>query len=306
MKKFFPIIKSNALTKSMLIQPYFIDQKVIDKKPIKGLGNNYSWPANKINKAIEKDLKKGIKNFLLFIVPINKQKLPEDFSYHFDVIENIKKQFGKDIVLLIDTCLCSITPDGHCGVTNHKTINLKETHYSLGVAANTYLEAGADIIAPSDMMKNTTKYLKKTIGINGFIDAPIMSYSSKFKSNLYGPFREAAKSSPKGFDRSSYQLPVNDRERAIKSSINNAAQGADYLMVKPGMTSIDLIADIKSNTLLPTGVYQVSGEYASMTLLNKEKLGNYINLLHESLLVFKRAKADFIITYGARDIVNHL
>ena len=147
---------------------------------------------------------------------------------------------------------------------------------------------------------------KKTIGINGFIDAPIMSYSSKFKSSLYGPFREAAKSSPKGFDRSSYQLPVNDRERAIKSSINNAAQGADYLMVKPGMTSIDLIADIKSNTLLPTGVYQVSGEYASMTLLNKEKLGDYINLLHESLLVFKRAKADFIITYGARDIVSHL
>ena len=306
MKKFFPIIKTKALTKSMLIQPYFIDQKVIDKKPIKGLGNNYSWSNNKINKAIEKDLKKGIKNFLLFIVPIGKQKLPEDFSYHFDVIENIKKQFGKDIVLLIDTCLCSITPDGHCGVTNHKTINLKDTHYSLGVAANTYLEAGADIIAPSDMMKNTTKYLKKTIGINGFIDAPIMSYSSKFKSNLYGPFREAAKSSPKGFDRSSYQLPVNDRERAIKSSINNAAQGADYLMVKPGMTSIDLIADIKSNTLLPTGVYQVSGEYASMTLLNKEKLGDYINLLHESLLVFKRAKADFIITYGARDIVSHL
>ena len=91
MKKFFPIIQTNALTKSMLIQPLFIDQKVIDKKPIKGLGNNYSWPANKINKAIEKDLKKGIKNFLLFIVPISKQKLPEDFSYHFDVIENIKK-----------------------------------------------------------------------------------------------------------------------------------------------------------------------------------------------------------------------
>ena len=115
------------------------------------------------NPYVEKDLKKGIKNFLLFIVPISKQKLPEDFSYHFDVIENIKKQFGKDIVLLIDTCLCSITPDGHCGVTNHKTINLKDTHYSLGVAANTYLEAGADIIAPSDMMKNTTKYLKKTV-----------------------------------------------------------------------------------------------------------------------------------------------
>ncbi|MDB9776477.1 delta-aminolevulinic acid dehydratase [Alphaproteobacteria bacterium] len=306
MKKFFPIIRTNKLSKNILIQPYFIDQNVIDKNLIKGLGSNYSWSAKKINKAIEKDLKKGIRNFLLFIVPVSKQKIPEDFSFHYDVIRNIKKKFGKDIVLLIDTCLCSITPDGHCGVTNHKTIDLKQTHYSLGVAANTYLEAGADIIAPSDMMKNTTKYLKKTFDINGFSNAPIMSYSSKFKSNLYGPFREAAKSSPKGFDRSSYQLPVNDRDRAIKSSINNAAQGADYLMVKPGMTSIDLIGDIKNNTLLPTGVYQVSGEYASMTLLHKEKLGDYINLLHESLLVFKRAKADFIITYGARDIVTYL
>ena len=217
----------------------------------------------------------NLKNFLLFLVPKEKQKLPEDFSFHYEVIRNLKQQFQNDITLLIDTCLCSITPDGHCGISRKKKIDLKQTHYALGLAANTYLEAGADIIAPSDMMKNTTKYLKKTIGINGFIDAPIMSYSSKFKSNLYGPFREAAKSSPKGFDRSSYQLPVNDRERAIKSSINNAAQGADYLMVKPGMTSIDLIADIKSNTLLPTGVYQVSGEYASMTLLNKEKLGDY-------------------------------
>ncbi|MGY9017352.1 MAG: delta-aminolevulinic acid dehydratase [Alphaproteobacteria bacterium] len=306
MKPFFPISKISKISPNMLIQPFFIDQKIKDKKPIKGLGKNYSWSSKKINQALEKDLKKGVKNFLLFIVPNQKQILPEDFSFHYDVIRDIKKQFGKDIVLLIDTCLCSITPDGHCGVSQHKKIDLQKTHYSLGVAANTYLEAGADIIAPSDMMKNTTKYLKKTFQVNGFNSAPIMSYSTKFKSNLYGPFREAAKSSPLGFDRSSYQLPVNDRDKAIKSSIDNAAQGADYLMVKPGMTSIDLINDIKSNTLLPTGVYQVSGEYASLNYLHKEKLGDYTKLLHESLLVFKRAKADFIITYGARDIVSYL
>ena len=185
MKKFFPTIKTNNLSKNMLIQPYFIDEKISDKKLIKGLGDNYSWSSKKINKAIERDLKKGITNFLLFIVPVSKQKIPEDFSFHYQVIRNIKKQFAKDIVLLIDTCLCSITPDGHCGVTNYKTIDLQQTHYSLGVAANTYLEAGADIIAPSDMMKNTTKYLKKTLGVNNFHDSTIMSYSSKFKSNFY-------------------------------------------------------------------------------------------------------------------------
>ena len=305
-KNYFQVNNSSKLSKKILIQPLFVDQKIKTSKYIKGLGDNRSWSLSNILKTIEKDLKKGIFNFLLFIVPSSKQKSPEDFSYHFEVIQNIKKQFGTDIVLLVDTCLCSLTIDGHCGVTHQKKIDLFKTHYSLGLAANTYLEAGADIIAPSDMMKNTTKYLRKIFNQNNFSNIPIMSYSSKFKSNFYGPFRGAAKSTPKGFDRSSYQLPIQDRKKAIKSSINNAAQGANYLMVKPAMTSIDLIKEIKDQTLLPTGSYQVSGEYASLIMLDKNKFGNYIELLNESLLVLKRAKSDFIITYGARDIAEYI
>lgn len=305
-KNYFQVNNSSKLSKKILIQPLFVDQKIKTSKYIKGLGDNRSWSLSNILKTIEKDLKKGIFNFLLFIVPSSKQKSPEDFSYHFEVIQNIKKQFGTDIVLLVDTCLCSLTIDGHCGVTHQKKIDLFKTHYSLGLAANTYLEAGADIIAPSDMMKNTTKYLRKIFNQNNFSNIPILSYSSKFKSNFYGPFRGAAKSTPKGFDRSSYQLPIQDRKKAIKSSINNAAQGANYLMVKPAMTSIDLIKEIKDQTLLPTGSYQVSGEYASLLMLDKNKFGNYIELLNESLLVLKRAKSDFIITYGARDIAKYI
>ena len=306
MKNYFPNKSKSILQKKMLIQPFFVDQRLKSKKIIKGMGNNYSWSQSTIIKGIESDLKKGIKNFLLFIVPKEKQKLPENFSYHYEVIRNIKKEFQKDITMLVDTCLCSITPDGHCGISHKKKIDLNQTHYALGLAANTYLEAGADIIAPSDMMKNTTRYLRKIFQDNNFSNAQIMSYSTKFKSSFYGPFRNAANSSPKGFDRSSYQLPVNNRTKAIESSIVNAAQGANYLMVKPGMTSIDLIADIKKETLLPTGAYQVSGEFASLQLLNKNKLGNYQDLLFESLQVFARAKADFIITYGARDIAKYL
>ena len=306
MKNYFPNKSKSILQKKMLIQPFFVDQRLKSKKIIKGMGNNYSWSQSTIIEGIESDLKKGIKNFLLFIVPKEKQKLPENFSYHYEVIRNLKKEFHKDITLLVDTCLCSITPDGHCGISHKKKIDLNQTHYALGLAANTYLEAGADIIAPSDMMKNTTRYLRKIFQDNNFSNAQIMSYSTKFKSSFYGPFRNAANSSPKGFDRSSYQLPVNNRTKAIESSIVNAAQGANYLMVKPGMTSIDLIADIKKETLLPTGAYQVSGEFASLQLLNKNKLGNYQDLLFESLQVFARAKADFIITYGARDIAKYL
>ena len=306
MKSYFPIKKTNKLSKQMLIQPMFVDQRIKSSKKIKGLGENYSWPQSTILKAVEKDLKKGLRNFLFFIVPKEKQKLPEDFSFHYEVIRSLKTQFKKDLTLLIDTCLCSITPDGHCGISHNKKINLQETHYALGLAANTYLEAGADIIAPSDMMKDTTKYLRKIFNENNFNAAQIMSYSSKFKSGFYGPFREAANSTPKGYDRSSYQLPVNDRSKAIQSSIINAAQGANYLMVKPGMTSIDLIQEIKAETLLPTGAYQVSGEFASLKLLNSQGLGKYPDLLMESLNVFSRAKADYVITYGARDIVSHL
>ena len=306
MKNYFPNKSTPILQKKMLIQPFFVDQRLKSKKIIKGMGNNYSWSQSNIIKGIESDLKKGIKNFLLFIVPKEKQKLPENFSYHYEVIRNLKKEFHKDITLLVDTCLCSITPDGHCGISHKRKIDLNQTHYALGLAANTYLEAGADIIAPSDMMKNTTRYLRKIFQDNNFSNAQIMSYSTKFKSSFYGPFRNAANSSPKGFDRSSYQLPVNHRKKAVESSIVNAAQGANYLMVKPGMTSIDLIADIKKETLLPTGAYQVSGEFASLQLLHKNKLGNYQDLLLESLQVFARAKADFIITYGARDIAKYL
>jgi porphobilinogen synthase len=306
MKNYFPNKSTPILQKKMLIQPFFVDQRLKSKKIIKGMGNNYSWSQSTIIKGIESDLKKGIKNFLLFIVPKEKQKLPENFSYHYEVIRNLKKEFHKDITLLVDTCLCSITPDGHCGISHKRKIDLNQTHYALGLAANTYLEAGADIIAPSDMMKNTTRYLRKIFQDNNFSNAQIMSYSTKFKSSFYGPFRNAANSSPKGFDRSSYQLPVNHRKKAIESSIVNAAQGANYLMVKPGMTSIDLITDIKKETLLPTGAYQVSGEFASLQLLHKNKLGNYQDLLFESLQVFARAKADFIITYGARDIAKYL
>ncbi len=306
MKSYFPIKKTNKLSKQMLIQPMFVDQRLKSERKIKGLGENFSWSQSTILKAVEKDLKKGLRNFLFFIVPKEKQKLPEDFSFHYEIIRSLKTQFKKDLTLLIDTCLCSITPDGHCGISHNKKINLLETHYALGLAANTYLEAGADIIAPSDMMKDTTKYLRKIFNENDFNAAQIMSYSTKFKSAFYGPFREAANSTPKGYDRSSYQLPVNDRSKAIQSSIINAAQGANYLMVKPGMTSIDLIQEIKAETLLPTGAYQVSGEFASLQLLDSQGLGKYPDLLMESLNVLSRAKADYIITYGARDIVTHL
>jgi len=302
MKNFF---NSNKLKASNLIQPIFIEEGLKSKKVIKGLGVNYSHTIQSAKKTISSDIKKGVKNFIFFIVPKNKQKKPEDFNFHYQSLSQIKKKFGKRVVMIVDTCLCSVTTDGHCGITHKNKINLKETHKSLGIAADTFIQAGADIIAPSDMMKGTTRYLRSLFKKKKF-KTPIMSYSSKFFSSFYGPFRNAAKSSPKKFDRSSYQLPVHDRKRAIQSSLTNAKQGASFLMVKPGITSIDLIREIKIKTKLPTGAYQVSGEYASLQYLAKNKLGDFSKLYKESLLAIHRAGADFIITYGARDIAKDL
>ena len=302
MKNFF---NSNKLKASNLIQPIFIEEGLKSKKVIKGLGVNYSHTIQSAKKTISSDIKKGVKNFIFFIVPKIKQKKPEDFNFHYQSLSQIKKTFGKRIVMIVDTCLCSVTTDGHCGITHKNKINLKETHKSLGIAADTFVQAGADIIAPSDMMKGTTRYLRSLFKKKKF-KTPIMSYSSKFFSSFYGPFRNAAKSSPKKFDRSSYQLPVHDRKKAIQSSLTNAKQGASFLMVKPGITSIDLIREIKNKTKLPTGAYQVSGEYASLQYLAKNKLGDFSKLYKESLLAIHRAGADFIITYGARDIAKDL
>ena len=299
------LFNSNKLKASNLIQPIFIEEGLKSKKVIKGLRVNYSHTIQSAKKTISSDIKKGVKNFIFFIVPKNKQKKPEDFNFHYQSLSQIKKTFGKRIVMIVDTCLCSVTTDGHCGITHKNKINLKETHKSLGIAADTFIQAGADIIAPSDMMKGTTRYLRSLFKKKKF-KTPIMSYSSKFFSSFYGPFRNAAKSSPKKFDRSSYQLPVHDRKKAIQSSLTNAKQGASFLMVKPGITSIDLIREIKNKTKLPTGAYQVSGEYASLQYLAKNKLGDFSKLYKESLLAIHRAGADFIITYGARDIAKDL
>ena len=299
------LFNSNKLKAGNLIQPIFIEEGLKSKKVIKGLGVNYSHTIHSAKKTISSDIKKGVKNFIFFIVPKNKQKKPEDFNFHYQSLSQIKKTFGKRIVMIVDTCLCSVTTDGHCGITHKNKINLKETHKSLGIAADTFIQAGADIIAPSDMMKGTTRYLRSLFKKKKF-KTPIMSYSSKFFSSFYGPFRNAAKSSPKKFDRSSYQLPVHDRKKAIQSSLMNAKQGASFLMVKPGITSIDLIREIKNKTKLPTGAYQVSGEYASLQYLAKNKLGDFSKLYKESLLAIHRAGADFIITYGARDIAKDL
>ncbi|TGL72195.1 porphobilinogen synthase [Leptospira jelokensis] len=292
--------ESGSLNANKMIQPLFLVEGLTEKEPIKGLPDVYRETNKSIFTQIESDLKSGVSQFLLFMVPSAKSDTNFSKEFYQTNISAIKKEFP-EMFLWLDTCICSVTTTGHCCHFHPQgTIDLQLTLKRLSELALIYADAGADGIAPSDMMDGRVASHRKILDDNSHSHVPIMSYSTKFKSNFYGPFRGAADSSPQFGDRSGYQLDVRDRDTAIHTSIRDKEEGADLLMVKPGMTAIDLIGPIKEKTGLPTGAYQVSGEYASLVYLAKEGFLNFEDGLKETWDVFRRAGSSFLITYGAR------
>jgi porphobilinogen synthase len=289
-----------GFNRAQLIQPFFVVEGLKEDEPIAGLRGNVRLSISSALRQIESDLEDGVTYFLLFPVPGEKRE--NNFDHHFerDVISQIKKQFGSNLCLWVDTCLCAYTTHGHCAVLDQKGIDLPATLNELANSALAFAESGADGISPSDMMDGRVARIRAKLDENSFAIVPVMSYSTKFASNFYGPFRNAADSAPQFGDRKAYQLDVRNRSDAVACSVRCAEEGADILMVKPGLTSLDLITPIKEATSLQVGAYQVSGEYAGLSLLADNGLIDFERGLMETWHVFKRAGAQFIITYGAR------
>ncbi|HEX7770220.1 MAG TPA: porphobilinogen synthase, partial [Dokdonella sp.] len=249
----------------------------------------------------EKDMAAGVRQFLLFPVPAHKSNRNFAADFVGTALQQMRQRAGSNATIWVDTCLCSFTESGHCCVHDSRgKQDLAATHAALGALGLTYVRAGADGISPSDMNDGRVAFLRGKLDEAGFDIAPIMSYSTKFASNFYGPFRDAADSAPQYGDRKSYQLDVRNRTDALASSRRCAEEGADLLMVKPGQPSADLIRPIHEQTGLPVGAYQVSGEYTSLVLLAKEKFVDFDAALTESWYNLRRAGASYIITYGAR------
>ena len=282
------------------IQPIFIFEKLQEKEPVPYLEHVYRDTEKTVFKQIENDIKHGVSHFLLFLIPKEKSNSKINSSFYSKMISNLKKEFT-EVFFWIDTCLCSTTTHGHCCLfdENQKIDNQRSIEL-LSELALIYVDSGADGIAPSNMMDGRVKSHREILDKNGHISIPIMSYSTKFKSNFYGPFRDALDSAPKFGDRAKYQIDVRNHEDAVLSSIRDAKEQADFLMVKPAMTSIDLISEIKKKTMLPIGSYQVSGEYASLCMLYQNQLANFEEILLETWNVFVRAGSSFIISYAAR------
>src|ERR1051326_950487 len=286
--------------RAQLIQPFFVVDGLQHAEPIAGLRGNFRHNIPSALNQIEKDLNDGVSQFLFFPVPAEKKERGFSHQSTNQTISEIRRQFGRSVCLWIDTCLCSYTTHGHCAVLDESGIKLDETLDELAKSAVAFAAAGADGISPSDMMDGRVARIRAALDREGFDNVPVMSYSTKFASNFYGPFRHAADSAPQFGDRRHYQLDVRNRNDALAASRRCAEEGADLLMVKPGMTSLDLIHPIHEPTGRKVGAYQVSGEYGGLALLSEHGLIKFEEALLETWHVFKRAGAQFIITYGAR------
>jgi porphobilinogen synthase len=286
---------------SQLIQPLFLAEGVTQEEPLSGLPGTSRHTLASLLTQFEKDLSAGVRQFLLFPVPAHKSNRSFQAEFIGTAVSQMRQRAGDDAAIWVDTCICSFTETGHCCVHDSRgRQDLGATHSALEVLALTYVKAGANGIAPSDMNDGRVAHLRAALDKSGFDLAPIMSYSTKFASNFYGPFRDAADSAPQFGDRRGYQLDVRNRSDALASSRRCAEEGADLLMVKPGQPAADLIRTIHEQTGLPVGAYQVSGEYTSLVLLSREKFVDFDAALLESWYNLRRAGASYIITYGAR------
>lgn len=290
-----------------LMQPLFCVEGLKEKESIPGLTGVYRDTPDSVLRQIEGDLDAGVKSFLLFGVPAHRSKDEFHPDFTANAISQIKKRFGADLLLAVDVCLCSHTEHGQCGILNIEGDHVENasTVSELARFAVSYAQAGADCVAPSDMMDGRVRAIRDGLSKAGLEKTLLMSYAVKFHSSFYGPFRVAADSAPKGKvllkDRATYQIDFRNSKDAYRSALRDQEEGADVLMVKPGLPYLDILSNLSKEIPLPWAVYEVSGEYAAIELLAREGLANGPRAHVESWTAFFRAGAQIVISYGARN-----
>lgn len=301
------LVRETKINLEDLIYPLFVVEGENIKKEIPSLSDCYHFSIDKLDEEIKELKDIGIKFVILFGVPESKNDIGEEAYSDQGIIQKAIrkiKEEHKDMYVITDICMCQYTSHGHCGILNEKgTINNDETLKYLGKIAVSHAKAGADMVAPSDMMDGRVGYIRNELDNNGYISIPIMSYSAKYSSAYYGPFRDAAHSSPSFGDRRSYQMdPANSDEALIETSLD-IEEGADIVMIKPALAYLDIIRRIKYNFNIKIAAYNVSGEYAILkNAIENNILGE--DAILETITSIKRAGADIIITYFAKDIAR--
>ena len=302
------LVAETRVHKSDLIQPHFVIAEDAAEVQVEALPGISRQGVDPLLRTVEQDLKLGITSALLFGVVDTKDACgtaghdPEGPVQR--AVRALKRSFGDDLQVITDVCLCTYTDHGHCGVVDGDRVENDESLPLLAKQAVSLAEAGADMVAPSDMMDGRVFALRDALDEGGHSDCSIMSYAAKYASNFYGPFREAAASAPKGGsgpkDRKSYQMDYRNQSEAVREAVLDVEEGADVIMVKPALAYLDVIQSIRGAVDRPVAAYLVSGEYAAVEALAEKGLADRASLVHEHLTAVRRAGADILITYHAR------
>ena len=303
------MVRENHLRIEDFIYPLFIKFGSGVKTEIPSMPNIYQFSIDEVLKEIEELKELGIYSILLFGIPEVKDSVGSDALSENGIIATAIREIKKahpEMFVITDLCFCEYTDHGHCGIIHEEQVDNDSTLDISVKQALIHAKAGADMIAPSGMMDGIIETLRKGLDENGFKYLPIMSYSTKFASGYYGPFRDVAESAPSFGDRGGYQMDIANGREALAESLEDEKQGADILMVKPALAYLDVVREIKNHTLKPLAVYNVSGEYSMLKLAGKNNLIDYERTLLETMISFKRAGADIIISYHTKEIAKLL
>lgn len=303
------LVRENHIHLEDLIYPLFVAEGDNIRKEVSSMPGVYQLSLDNLAAEMDEVVSLGIKSVLLFGVPKEKDDCGSGAFHDHGIVQEatrfIKKQYP-EVIVVADTCLCEYTDHGHCGVVEEGYVLNDPSLKLLVDTAVSQAKAGADIIAPSNMMDGFVAAIRAGLDEAGFVDIPIMSYAVKYSSAFYGPFREAADSTPQFGDRKTYQMDPANRLEAFREAESDVAEGADFLIVKPGLPFLDIVRDVKNNFTLPVVIYNVSGEYSMV----KAAAGNgWIDekpVVMEMIVGMKRAGADLIITYHAKDVARWL
>ncbi len=304
------LVAETDLRPRHLIQGHFV-QPQPGSSEISSMPGIFNASVEDTVRQVEKDLKKGLASVLLFGVPEERSKSPDAAYVRSregvipEAVKALKKAFGSDLIVMTDICLCGATSHGHCGLVDDEGVVLNDESLPiLSEMALRHAEAGADVVAPSDMMDGRVAAIRALLDKNGFTRTSILSYAIKHAGAYYGPFREAAHSSPKFGDRKTYQMDPRNAREGLNDALLDVDEGADMLMVKPALPNLDLIWRLREAQLAPICAYHVSSEFSSVKAADRLGWLDGDQLMLQHLLAIRRAGADMIVTYAGREAVE--
>ncbi len=303
------MVRETRVDKASLIYPMFVMDGRDRVEAIDAMPGQYRYTVDRMGEELDRLAEAGVSSVMLFGIPAHKDPVGSQAYAPDGIVQRAvlrAKMLHPEMYVITDVCMCEYTSHGHCGVLCDHDVDNDRTLELLAKTALSHVEAGADMVAPSDMMDGRVRAIREALDKNGFTGKPIMSYAVKFASSFYGPFREAAGSAPSFGDRKSYQMDFHNRREAIKEALLDVDEGADIIMVKPAMSYLDLVREVRNRVNLPVAAYSVSGEYAMVKAAAAKGWIDEEKIVCEMAVAAYRAGADIYLTYYAKELARFI